>query len=110
VERFNNLLKNNKKKLFISINLNCNEFEIDKNIIDIIKFNDEFNKYTNDYNLIVIINYSNNNIQKNIIHNVKNIIIIELFTFSKSNGTEFINDDDNIYLNNIINEIIYNFK
>ena len=103
VNRFRNLLQYKEHKLFIMTFVNMENInEHIKN--ELIKFNRRFSKYTTNYTLLVIFNITNK--QKNH-HNFtynKNKIIhfLELHTLSKSNGLHFRNNNDNIYLNNVL--------
>ena len=109
VERFRQLLKQEEYKLFIMIFINLDDIiEKDKN--EIIDFNNKFLKYTKNYKLLII--YHIKNKQNNhhiIIRNNNNIDFLELHTISRSNGLKFEDDNDNNYLNNIINKM-YNFN
>lgn len=101
VDRFKGLLQSKRNKLFITINVN-NDI-IDVNIIqNIVDFNNQFAIYTNNYILLVILHVKNK--QKN--HHkftIKgNIHFLELHTISISDGLTFINESDNVYLDNII--------
>ena len=98
VNRFNNLLQLHDKKLFIMIYVNENEI---KN--DIIKFNKQFSKFTNNYILFVILYKRNNKMQNYKFTYIDNIHFLEIEILSDTNGVEFINEDDNIYLDNLIN-------
>jgi hypothetical protein len=84
---------------------------IDNYINKIIDFNNKFSKHTSNYTLLVIFHISNK--QQNY-HNFTyhdNIHFLELHTLLNSNGVTFNNNNDNIYLDNIIksnyNLIIY---
>jgi hypothetical protein len=76
--------------MFLGTNMN----EYLKN--ELIQFNKKFSIYTKNYKLLVIIQIKN----KEKYH--ENIDFLELHTESFSNGVNFINNDDNEYLNNII--------
>ena len=108
VNRFQNLLLKQELKLFIIIIPNMNN--IDENVKKkILEFNNKFSKHTTNYILLVIFNISekeNNN--HNFIYN-NNIHFLELHTLSNSNGVIFLNNNDNIYLNNLIKSK-YNFN
>ena len=102
VERFNNLLQCKEQKLFIMILTNQTIFDIKiKN--DIIEFNNKFKNYTSNYTLLVIYHLPNKirNVHEFIYKD--NIHFLELHTISVSNGIAFENDNDNIYLDNVIN-------
>jgi len=105
VNRFRDLLKKKEHKLFITINVN-HEHVYDKNII--IKFNNKLSKYTSNYTLLFI-NHIPDKIENNHEYTYHdNIHFLELHTLSQSNGLKFLNNKDNIYLDNIIKSN-YNF-
>jgi hypothetical protein len=102
VDRFNNLLQAHEHTLFIMIFINMNDiYENKKN--EVIEFNNEFSKYTSNYTLLVIFNIPDKEQIRHIFEYNDNIHFLELHTLSRSNGREFDNNDDNIYLDNIIN-------
>ena len=108
VNRFRQLLQYEEHKLFVMIVVNNDNFKENlKN--EIIDFNNKFSKYTKNYTLLFICHIKNkqNNYHK-FTHN-DNIDFLELHTLSSSDGVNFTNYSDNIYLNNIINKK-YNFK
>ena len=101
VDRFKNLLQKKEHKLFIMIFINNNIIE--NNIINyIIDFNNKFSKYTSNYTLLVIFHISNKQQNHHIFTYNDNIHFLELHTLSASGGVEFDNNNDNIYLDNII--------
>jgi hypothetical protein len=106
VNRFNELLKKDDKKLYMMINVN----NLNKLISNdkIIYFNDEFKKYTSNYILLYIYHTYNNVQTSHEIEQINNIIILKFNSISKSSGTNFdpnkINDD-NEYLDNVIKDI-----
>ena len=101
VNRFRDLLRNDGHKLFIMMFVNQNSISdtIKNNILD---FNSKFGKYTQNYTLLVIIHYPNKQQHQHIFTYNDNIHFLELYTLSVSNGVEFINNGDNIYLDGII--------
>ena len=101
VDRFKNLLQKQEHKLFIMIFINMNN--IDENIKNNIHdFNNKFSKYTYNYTLLVIFHIPNQQ-QNHIFTYNDNIHFLELHTLSSSGGVEFDNNNDNIYLDTIIN-------
>ena len=108
VDRFKNLLQKQYHKLFIMIFVNMNNINenIKNNIID---FNNKFSRYTSNYTLLVIFHIPNKQQNHNIFTYNDNIHFLELHTLSCSNGVEFSNHNDNIYLDNIIKSM-YNFN
>jgi hypothetical protein len=91
----------------ISVNNDNNSDIFFKN--KIIDFNDKFSKYTSNYTLLVIFHISNKQQNHHTFTYNDNIHFLELETVSSSNGVQFRNDDDNIYLDNIMNSK-YNFN
>jgi hypothetical protein len=108
VNRFNELLQKQEHKLFIMIFVGMTHID-ETNFNYIIDFNNNFSKYTFNYTLLVIFNISNKEQNHNIFTYNDNIHFLELHTLSNSNGSEFLNNNDNIYLDNIINSK-YNFN
>jgi len=109
VDRFKNLLEKKEHKLFTMIFVNC-EYNCYSNTFlnNIIDFNNKFSKYTSNYTLLVIIHYPNKQQNHHIFTYNDNIHFLELHTLSHSNGLEFVNNNDNNYLDNIIKSK-YNF-
>ena len=111
IYRFNNLLCNTNNKLFILFFVNLYSLEgIISKIQNLILFNMLLKKYTNsnNYKLLIIFNVIKEKQYYNICY-IENIDILELHTLSVSNGTKFINETDNIFLDDIINDI-YKFN
>ena len=109
VDRFKNLLQNQQHKLFIMIYVN-NDNNVNNYFENkIIDFNNKFSKYTSNYTLLVIFHIPNKEQNHNIFTYNDNINFLELHTLSVSNGVKFVNNNDNIYLDNIINSK-YNFN
>jgi hypothetical protein len=104
IDRFKVLLKKKRRKLFINIIVN-NETIDELMIHSIIDFNNKLALYTNNYILLIILHLKNK--QKN--HHkftIKgNIHFLELHTLSISDGLKFMNESDNMYLNNIMRTI-----
>jgi hypothetical protein len=108
VNRFKQLLKYEEHKLFVMIYINMDNVEdIHKN--DIINFNRKFYRFTKNYTLLVIYHIQNKKKYHHTITHQDNIDFLELHTLSSSNGVNFTNNNDNDYLNNIINTT-YNFN
>ena len=103
VNRFKQLLQYQEHKLFIMIFVNMNNIkeELKNKIID---FNNKFSNYTKNYTLLVILHINNKTKNYHQFTNYNNIDFLELHTISNSNGVRFLNDTDDIYLNNIINK------
>jgi hypothetical protein len=92
-------------KLFITIIVNF-DYNYDKNFI--INFNNILSKYTSNYTLLFISHIPNKEQNKHEFTYYDNIHFLELHTLSQSNGLNFLNKKDNIYLDNIIKSN-YNF-
>lgn len=108
VDRFKKLLQKQEHKLFIMIFVNMKN--IDENIIKhMIEFNNKFSKYTYNYTLLVIFHIPNKQQNHHIFTYNDNIHFLELHTLSVSCGLDFKNNDDSIYLDNII-KFKYNFN
>lgn len=100
--KFKQLLKCEEYKLFIMIFVNMDNVEENlKN--NIINFNNKFSKYTQNYKLLTIFHIKNKKKNHHIFSYYDNIDFLELHTISNSNGISFNNNNDNIYLDNIIN-------
>ncbi len=76
---------------------------------NIIEFNNKFSKYTKNYKLLVIFHIQNKQTHHHIFTHYDNIDFLEFEALSNSNGIKFNINDDNEYLNQIINKT-YNFK
>lgn len=104
VKRFRHMLKMPNSKLFVKmfINMSNGTNEINEKKLEIMEFEKKMSAITNNYIFLVIFNISNQN--KNY-HNFildLNIHYLELHTVSSSAGVGFTNEDDNVYLDNII--------
>lgn len=110
VNRFKHLLQLPEHKLFIMIFVN-GEYDSHQDSFpkEITEFNTQFAKHTSNYTLLVIIHYSNKqqNYHTFTVYENKdtdnNIHVLELHTVSASNGVEFVNNNDNVYLDKILN-------
>lgn len=124
IKRFKDLLQLSEHKLFIMIFVNGEyNSHLDSFPKEIVEFNTRFSKHTSNYTLLVIIHhpnkqqnshtfttYKNNDIdsKKETDDNNNSIHLLELHTLSVSNGVEFVNKNDNVYLDNIL-KMHYNF-
>lgn len=110
VDRFKILLQKQEHKLFIMMFVNggygSHNEDFKKNMID---FNNTFSNYTSNYTLLVIIHYPYKQSNNHTFTYNDNIHFLELHTLSVSNGVRFVNNNDNIYLDNIIKSK-YNFN
>jgi len=108
VSRFKELLKYPDHKLFIIMFVNNDE--VDENIEkSIIEFNKKLSNYTNNYTLLIIFNIKNMKKNYHAFKYIDNIHFLAVHTLSISNGVRFNNENDNIYLDNILNTK-YRFK
>ena len=100
IARFKNLLARPELKMFVLFFLNYTK--IDHYFKQrIIHFNKKFDKYTKNYGLLCIIQYTaNKNSYRFSTH--ENIHFLEIYTKSMSNGVEFVNPEDNVFLDEII--------
>lgn len=105
-KRFKNLLATTELKMFVIMFLNYNKID-EKFINDICIFNEVFGKYTSNYGLLCIIHYVAEYKYYNFIK-INNIHFLEIYTPSQSNGKEFEDNEDNIFLHDIITST-YNF-
>jgi hypothetical protein len=106
VDRFKKFLRKQEHKLFIMIFVNMDNIE-NNNITNIIDFNNKFSKYTSNYTLLVIFHKPNKEQNHHIFTYNDNIHFLELHTLSVSAGVKFNNNNDNIYLDNIIKSKYY---
>lgn len=100
VNRFKNVLIKKEHKLFLMFYPNIKD-NYEYLIKDIIDFNANFQNYTTNYILLVIFHIPENKCQHTFTYH-DNIHFLKLNTNSLSNGSYFINNEDNIYLDNII--------
>lgn len=105
VNRFNDMIKSDKSKLFITMFVDIVDLNFN-NINLITNFNEKLNNYTSNYKLLIINCYIDKNLlfpyHSKIITN--NICVIKLFVTSLSSGTNFTNEIDNLYLDKLIEE------
>ena len=82
VDRFRNVLKANKSKLFVMVFINQNKTNIDKIKEDVVKFNNFFKDYTTNYKLCIIIQMvEKKKYHKNKFENInENIDFLYVFT------------------------------
>ena len=101
VSRFKILLKKPEHKLFIMTFVNLDIVNENKKN-ELIDFNNKFSKYTSNYTLLVIFHIINKQKKCHTFTYNDNIHFLELNTLSKSSGSRFTNENDNIYLDNVI--------
>ena len=102
VERFRTLLKNPELKLFIIMSNSLSD-EIRTNFID---FDNFLKNYTENYKILVIINYPDKKMNTQKVTNINNLIFLEIDTLSSSNGITYQNNIDNIYLYDRIKTVL----
>lgn len=114
VSRFRNFLKSKDAKMLILTFIN-GEYGIGNKITEefknkILGFNDRLKKHIeNKYILLVLINYPCKKENNYTLEKYNEVHFLEIDTISNSNGVCFDNENDNIYLDNLIKEN-YNIK
>ena len=109
VDRFRTLLQSNKFKVFIHMISNHDPIndQIRKKALDL---NNVLKNKTDNFALIYIIHTISQK-QSYIFETNENIHFIQIYTKSASNGKEFILDEDNIFLDKLLNEVyIFNIE
>jgi hypothetical protein len=106
VERFKKLLKSSESKLFVMMYVNKDTKEIRNEIKKLVKFNNKFSKYTLNYILLVIF-HNKNKIRNHFFKYNNNIHFLYLSTKSSSDGIQFKNKNDNLYLDHIMLQYKY---
>jgi hypothetical protein len=101
VSRFKSLLTYSQPKLFSIFYVNLSSINADVRN-QVIEFNNKLKNYTTNYTLLVIFNISNEQTNNHSFTYYENIHFLELHTISNSNGVHFINNQDDIYLDNIM--------
>ena len=100
--RFRQMLLRPEVKLFTLMYLNYPVINIEFKQ-RIIGFKEKFDKYTNNYGILCIIQYtSNKQNYRFTVHD--NLHFLEIYTLSNSNGVKFDNESDNVFLDNIIKD------
>ena len=98
VNRFRNLLLKKEKKLFVIMSVNDEYNNIENSLIEL---NNELKNITCNFNILYINHHAGILENSHSIVDIDNIDILELCTTSISNGVDFNNNDDNIYLDKI---------
>ncbi len=102
IERFNELIKSEKNKLFMMMFVNNNPKNFENNDNKINFFTEFLSKHIKNANYFFVIHFSNRKQQKYEIKNLSNnITILYLYTKSTSNGTVFLNNKDNLFFKSI---------
>jgi hypothetical protein len=108
VNRFRSMLKAKEPKLFVMSFVNLTT--IDHTMTNkVVAFNNTIAKYTTNYTLLVILHTPNKQRQHHRVLRKNNILFLSLHTLSRCNGVAFDNNNDNVYLDNILN-VIYSYK
>ena len=103
VDRFKKLLKLKHRKMFVITFVNGEYGSYEDNFNEkVIEFNNELQKFTENYILLAITNKITQNKQSHAFKYEDNIHFLTLNTLSKSNGGQFLNDGDNTYLDNLL--------
>ena len=105
VERFNVLLSYTEHKLFFIACVNNNMPMDEQNKNKFIELNNVLKNHTNNFSLLVLYHLFGAQITKHSVSIIDNITILELHTKNKSTGKLFIDNEDNIYLENIIKDM-----
>jgi len=111
VDRFVNLIKRKETKLFTIMFTNISQDDQSSIKNEMRNFNSKFKNLCENYILLVILQSINTSKNEHDIIEENNIIFLDVKTMSKSSGVEFELNNDNIYLDNIINDIfIFNLS
>jgi hypothetical protein len=113
VNRFRELLNTNRHKLFI-ISIINGEHNVgdklsEKITNDFIELNNVLRSKTTNYKLLLIVNYPNKQLNNHIITEIDELTILEIYTLSENNGTNFCYKEDDIFLFELIKKK-YKFK
>lgn len=105
IKRFQILLKCADKKLFIISYMVTYTETVDSDFRAKLQIlNETLSKNTTNYDILCIINHPNQSAQSFSFDKMdNNIIILQLNTFSISHGVFFLNENDNLFLENIMN-------
>lgn len=111
VNRFRELLLKPERKLFINMHINMEPNSMIDIKNQVINFNNKFSNYTNNYTLLVILHFANKPNRFHYLSIDNNIHFLELHTVSASGGINFNDNNDNIYLDNLLTNMYqYNVK
>jgi hypothetical protein len=101
VSRFNQLLKFKEQKLFIMTYVNQSKLD-DYLLLELLDFNNKLSNFTCNYTLLIIFHIPNQENNHYKFKHIGNIHILHLYTKGLSAGNGFFNEDENIFLDNII--------
>ena len=109
VDRFKKMILCEEEKLFIYLVKDVKEINIltFKNEMELL--NETLKKYTTNFKLLSIVIFPNKEKNKYTYESLDNIDFYYIDTLSESNGKEFINNNDNKYIN-IILKVKYTFE
>lgn len=105
IRRFEILLKSEEKKLFVISYMVTYTEKVDLDYLSKIKtLNETLAKHTTNYDILCIVNTPNQNVQSFSLDKTEdNLYILRLNTYSISHGVFFLDERDNEYLVNTIN-------
>lgn len=106
IKRFEILLKSEDKKLFVISYMVTYTEKVDSDYLSNIKtLNETLSKHTTNYDILCIVNTPNQKMQSfHLDKTENNIFILQLSTYSISHGVFFLDERDNEYLVNTIND------
>ena len=101
ITRFNNILNQEGKKLFVMLIFNeqFNHIDIEDSLN---KLNEKFKNKTNNYKILCINHHHNQPENNYTIKEIDNINLLQLYTKSDSTGATFNDNNDNDYLDTIL--------
>jgi hypothetical protein len=106
VDRFRQLLKSSEKKTFLMMIINGEHgvhSKISRAIIqDFVHFTHTLERYTQNFTVVVVVNYPYKSKQDHIITKIGNLQVIEMDTLSASNGIQFTDENDNLYMDSVL--------
>lgn len=103
VARFRELLKSPEEKTFVLFQRNRSS-DINQSVIEAIDLANFLEDHTSNFTVLAIHNHVAGYQEHQLVKS-KNVKFINLKTYTDTHGTGFWNNDDNNYLNNILNEI-----
>lgn len=105
VERLRDVLKSSAPKLFVMYYRNKDARMTEQFKSEIINFSTMLKSHTTNFHILVIWNISNKTHRKHDILSKDVVGFLTLTTMSEDNGTIFTDNEDNIYLDQIINRM-----
>jgi len=101
INRFYTVIENNEKKLFLFTSL---KNEIENELENICLLRNKLATLTDNFILLCIFQNCSGKQSKEIIYH-DNIIIVQMYTLGDDDGVIFLNNEDNIFYKNIIDEL-----